>query len=213
MSVSGPQTPITGKEKLIRAAIRLFGRHGFEGTSVRDLGEAAGMSFASVRGQFGSKEGLLEAVEQRVVDSYLDLITQAMAERSTEGMVELIDHLEDDGALSLADVTRFLRRAIVEDRPIARKLIKAMLDQAQDRTLPMIADLQEKFPRERVLKDPVLNLQGRVGRLIVAPYLEDLLGRDLFSAEELKRRTLDETRIWTLIGLGLEAERAQLNKD
>lgn len=212
MSLSPPQDGSSGREKLILAAIRLFGRHGFEGTSVRDLGEEAGMSFASIRGQFGSKEGLLEAAEQRVVESYLDLITHAMAERSTEGMVALIDHMSDDGELGLTDVTRFLRRAIIENRPIARKLIKSMLDQAQDRTLPMIAVLQEKFPRERILKDPVLNLQGRVGRLIVAPYLEDLLGRDVFSAEELKRRTLDETRIWTLVGLGLEAERAQANK-
>lgn len=212
MSLSPPQDGSSGREKLILAAIRLFGRHGFEGTSVRDLGEEAGMSFASIRGQFGSKEGLLQAAEQRVVESYLDLITHAMAERSTEGMVALIDHMSDEGELGLTDVTRFLRRAIIENRPIARKLIKRMLDQAQDRTLPMIAALQEKFPRERILKDPVLNLQGRVGRLIVAPYLEDLLGRDVFSAEELKRRTLDETRIWTLVGLGLEAERAQANK-
>jgi TetR/AcrR family transcriptional regulator, regulator of cefoperazone and chloramphenicol sensitivity len=212
MSGPAPHNASSGKEKLILAAIRLFGRRGFEGTTVRDLGEEAGMSFASVRGQFGSKEGLLEAVEKRVMDSYLDLITQAMAERSSEGMVELIDHMDDNGALSLSDVTCFLRRAIVEDRPIARKLVKAMLDQAQDRTLPMFADLQDKFPRERILKDPVLSLQGRIGRLILAPYLEDLLGRDVFSADELKRRTLDETRIWMLVGLGLQAEREQASK-
>jgi AcrR family transcriptional regulator len=212
MSLSAPQDASSGREKLILAAIRLFGRHGFDGTSVRDLGEEAGMSFASIRGQFGSKEGLLEAAEQRVVESYLDLITHAMAERSTEGMMAIIDHMSDDGVLSLTDVTRFLRRSIIEDRPIARKLIKGMLDQAQERTLPMFVELQERFPRERVLKDPVQNLQSRVGRLIVAPYLEDLLGRDVFSPEELKRRALDETRIWTLVGMGLEAEKAQAEK-
>jgi AcrR family transcriptional regulator len=207
-----PQDSSPGRERLIQAAIRLFGRDGFEGTSVRDLGEEAGMSFALVRGLFGSKEGLLEAAEQRVVQSYLGVIMEAMAERSTDGIVAVIDRMSED-AVSLSDVTRFLRRSIVEDRPIARDLIRRMLESSQGRTIPMIAALQAKYPRERILKDPVLGLQGRIGRLVLAPYLEDLLGRDVFSAEELKRRTVDELRMWTLISLGLEAEKAQGAKD
>ena len=50
------------KERLLKAALELFSQHGFDGTGVRALADAAGVNIAAVNYHFGSKENLrLEA--------------------------------------------------------------------------------------------------------------------------------------------------------
>ncbi len=55
----------TSREKLIRAAEGLFAERGFDGVSVRDITNAAGVNSALVGYYFGSKEGLLSEVYTR----------------------------------------------------------------------------------------------------------------------------------------------------
>jgi AcrR family transcriptional regulator len=54
------------RERLIEAATRLFAERGYRDASVQAIGEAAGISRGSIFWHFGSKEGLLWAVVQRV---------------------------------------------------------------------------------------------------------------------------------------------------
>ena len=48
--------------QIMEAAERLFADHGFAGTSVRDIAEAAGVNLAMISYYFGSKEKLMEAM-------------------------------------------------------------------------------------------------------------------------------------------------------
>lgn len=50
--------------QIMEAAERLFADHGFAGTSVRDIAEAAGVNLAMISYYFGSKEKLMEAMFQ-----------------------------------------------------------------------------------------------------------------------------------------------------
>lgn len=55
------------KEKILEAAEKLFGEHGYDGTSTRMLAKEAGINIAMLSYYFGSKEKLFEAmVEWRV---------------------------------------------------------------------------------------------------------------------------------------------------
>jgi len=56
------------RDKLLEAGARLFGLHGFEATSTRDLAAAAGANLGSIRYHFGGKEGLYRAVLERCVE-------------------------------------------------------------------------------------------------------------------------------------------------
>lgn len=58
-SDSKPDSRNDSREKLIAAAIRLFAQQGFDGTSVKELAEAAGVNVSLVSYHFGGKEGLL----------------------------------------------------------------------------------------------------------------------------------------------------------
>lgn len=74
--------PVT-TERILDAAERLFADHGFEGTSIRDIVDAANVNLAAVHYHFRSKEALLEAVLTRrisiVNDARLERLSEAEA--------------------------------------------------------------------------------------------------------------------------------------
>ena len=55
------------KERILRAAELIFGRHGYAGTTLRAVTAEAGVNLASANYHFGSKEALvMEMLRQRV---------------------------------------------------------------------------------------------------------------------------------------------------
>ena len=61
------------RARILEAALELFSRHGFRGTSVRDIADAAGLSTGSVYHQFSDKESIFHAL----LDQYWQLAKQA----------------------------------------------------------------------------------------------------------------------------------------
>src|SRR5215470_3467217 len=64
-------------ERILDAAERLFADHGFEGTSIRDIVDAAKVNLAAIHYHFRSKEALLEAVLTRRIS----IVNEARLER------------------------------------------------------------------------------------------------------------------------------------
>jgi AcrR family transcriptional regulator len=62
----GPARPPV-KERLLNVATRLFARHGFEGTSVQDIVDAAGVTKGAMYHYYGSKDDLLYEVYHQVL--------------------------------------------------------------------------------------------------------------------------------------------------
>jgi TetR/AcrR family transcriptional regulator, regulator of cefoperazone and chloramphenicol sensitivity len=56
------------RRKIIQAAISLFGRHGFEGASTRDIAALAGVNAPALQYYFENKEGLYRACAQSIAD-------------------------------------------------------------------------------------------------------------------------------------------------
>jgi AcrR family transcriptional regulator len=86
--------PPSTRERILDAAEELFARHGIADTSLRALTRHAGVNLAAVHYHFGSKDGLLDAVVERIA-------APINADRR-----ERLARLEDcgDGAPSAADV-------------------------------------------------------------------------------------------------------------
>ena len=57
------------RQRLIEAALVIFGEAGFEGASTRMLADAAGANLAAIPYHFGSKEGLYRAAAEFVVEN------------------------------------------------------------------------------------------------------------------------------------------------
>jgi AcrR family transcriptional regulator len=60
-----PRPPV--KERLLHVATRLFARHGFEGTSVQDIVDAAGVTKGAMYHYYGSKDDLLYEVYHQLL--------------------------------------------------------------------------------------------------------------------------------------------------
>ena len=56
------------REKLLLAALELFGQYGFDGVSTRKLAEQAGVNLQAINYYFGNKRGLYNAVADYLID-------------------------------------------------------------------------------------------------------------------------------------------------
>ena len=69
---------------LVRAALKLFGRQGFEGTSTREIAALAKANIGSIAYHFGGKEGLRAACANYIVETIGGVAGAAMAEATGE---------------------------------------------------------------------------------------------------------------------------------
>ncbi|WP_224549719.1 CerR family C-terminal domain-containing protein [Mesorhizobium sp. CA16] len=63
---------------LVHAALRLFGRQGFDGTSTREIAAEAKANIGSIAYHFGGKEGLRAAAADFIVDTIQGIAGQAL---------------------------------------------------------------------------------------------------------------------------------------
>lgn len=109
------------RDRLILTAIRLFGEHGFEGTSTRRIAAEAGTTMSNITYHFGGKEGLHLAAGQAVLQQLTTAMEQhpvspLEAGASADDAIGLICQiLRNMGQFMLRDeaatVARFVARA------------------------------------------------------------------------------------------------------
>ncbi len=117
------------REALLTAAIELFGRHGYDATSNRQLAEAAGVNQALIGYHFGSKHGLYLAVFEHIaheigrrVGSAAERTTVLLGEDAEPEREELIE-----GVLAVTD-RLVLMMASPETTAWARLIIREQQD-------------------------------------------------------------------------------------
>lgn len=124
----------SGRERILREAMRLFGENGVSGSSVRAVAAAADVSPATVMHHFGTKQGLRHAVDDRLLEGYRDLLTAAARALLAEGPAP------DPSALMADPVARgYLRRALLDGGPEPTALLTAVVAVVRD-NLATLAD-------------------------------------------------------------------------
>ena len=90
------------RERVLRAAFELFSRRGFAGTSISAIRDASGVLPSSIYWEFGSKEGLLEAVLEDAAARWLEQTSEPgrraeerPAASPAERLGDALDHLAD----------------------------------------------------------------------------------------------------------------------
>src|SRR6266536_2071230 len=71
---------LTARARIRDAAMRLFTERGMNGTTIRDIAKAAGVSGGLVRHHFGSKEALRDACDAHALDRMMRIKEQAVLE-------------------------------------------------------------------------------------------------------------------------------------
>lgn len=114
------------RDALLRAAARLFARHGFDGVSLEDLGSSAGISGPAVYRHFPSKQAVLAA------------ILVGASERLLVGGRAAVEAAADDDA-ALTSLIRFHVDFATTDPDVIR---------VQDRDLATLAEVDRQAVRD-----------------------------------------------------------------
>lgn len=100
-------------ERIRVAALRCFAAQGTSGTTLRGVAAAAGVSVGLVQHHFATKAGLIQAVDEGV----LDLVITPMAQPIPEGAVD-----------SIAEIGKRVNRIFVEHPDVAAYVSRALVD-------------------------------------------------------------------------------------
>ena len=114
------------REALVQAGLDLFGRHGFEASSIREIAQAAGVNSAGIAYHFGGKDGLRQACAEAVVATMKQRVFGAVA------AMPPLDGLAPEMAVELllgivGRVTAFATQA-PESETIARFVLREMME-------------------------------------------------------------------------------------
>jgi AcrR family transcriptional regulator len=139
-----PSPEQSARATILDAAERLFGEHGFDGVSMRELTKAAGVNLASVNYHFGSKEKLFTEVVTRYIRPVnakrLEMLEAVLA-RSGEEPPPLAEIL-DAFARPLIDAC-----ANARNREQLQRLIVRVFMEADGEAMPIFE--QELLPLAR----------------------------------------------------------------
>jgi len=184
----------SSRDKILDVAESLFARRGYAGIGLREVADASGLSKSSLFHHFRSKEQLYHEVLLRVLQRIRERFDAGLARDTSPGeqlerwIEELIDTLaehpttarlllrslfeEEDAASPEAEVTEALMASILGD---AERLIRRGIECGELRHVSAPHTLQTL-------------IGATVYHFASAEIGEGILGRPLFSAEEVARR-------------------------
>jgi AcrR family transcriptional regulator len=126
MVAEGAEAPAEGaRERILDAALDLFGERGLTGTTVRDIAGRARVNVAAISYHFGGKDELYRAVVESVVGS--------IATRVRSRVAHLIDQPPADAAAALSALEEFIGTMMdvivgpPEMRRVARLIIREQM--------------------------------------------------------------------------------------
>jgi TetR/AcrR family transcriptional regulator, regulator of cefoperazone and chloramphenicol sensitivity len=195
---------LTTKARIRDAAMELFGAHGVAASSLRAVARAAGVSPGLVVHHFGSKDGLISAVDEAV----LTRINLALSEVPLEGSAG--DVVEQRGQIVAAFLRGqpvlcdYLGRALSERTEASAELFHRLFSfAARDGRLVSAGLLRaDSDPFWRAMHQVILV----VGPLVLRPLVERELGGELLTEDNLARWTRART---DLLRRGLYAKGRQ----
>ncbi|HEX6360529.1 helix-turn-helix domain-containing protein [Actinophytocola sp.] len=174
MSSAPDPEDLTARARIRDAAMRHFGEHGFERTTIRGIAETAGVSSGLVRHHFGSKEELRKACDDYVLRTVRKLNDETWAAMR-------------EGDLGKAAAVR--RPSGAYHRYIARSLVDGGASELFDEMVRMSEAWLTAFPREGAESDVPLRDRAAIGTAwglaipIMFEHLSRAFGVDLSTPE------------------------------
>jgi AcrR family transcriptional regulator len=173
-------------------ALRLFALEGFEGVSVRQVADAAGVSPALVLYHFGSKDGLRAAVDDHV----LRMVETVLSELTARAPDDLYDQ-DLEGARSLAEtmiavqpggspVPAYLRRLLVSDSDASKEMFARLYQIATVTLSSFVASGQATAGEDPPVRAAFLMIND-LALLLLRDRLGEVLGFDPLSKEGMAR--------------------------
>ncbi|WP_010525597.1 TetR/AcrR family transcriptional regulator [Nesterenkonia sp. F] len=178
-----------GAERILDAAVELFGRRGFSATSLKAIAAHAGVSAPLVIHHFGSKAGLRRACDQHVARLFHDY-KDAAVEDTAEGLPRnhVMEMVQESGPL-----IRYLLQAFLA----GGEEIDALFDRLVDDSLEYTSRAQELG-----LVTPSENPRDRAAVMLLHSFGALVLHRQMkrqFGVDPLEDRPEDMARYMSAV--------------
>ena len=136
---------------IIRIAEKLFAEKGFNGTSVRDIAEAAGVNIAMISYYFGSKEKLMQALFEERTSGIIGRVETLLKVESLTPF-QKIDILIDDYIERLVEKQQFYKIMLHEQMLENNPVISTLLREQKQRNAGLIEKLIKEGQEQGVFK-------------------------------------------------------------
>lgn len=189
MPTSGPvpAEDLTAKARIRNAALELYAEAGEDGTSMRAVAAAAGVTVGLIVHHFQTKDGLREAIERHVVELFAHAIDQA----PTTGGARAVTKARDESVARMLEerpaVVGYLRRALLDTPGRGGLMLEKLAELAAEQVASLrTAGLASTSPRDTSQVIGVLVRQ--LGHLFLQPMIDSawsqLAGADAPEAEK-----------------------------
>ena len=123
--------------RILKAAERLFARRGFDGTTTRDLAQAAGVAEGTLFRHFENKKAILVAV---ATQGWIEILTDLLTELSEMGSYKAIAQVMRKRMLNLHNNADLLRVCFME-----AQFHPDLRDRIQSEVITKMTDVAEAF--------------------------------------------------------------------
>ena len=158
------------RERIRTAALTLFAERGASATSLREVARSAGVAPGLVGHYFGSKDGLQEAVEDRVVGLFEETLDAVPLDGPVPEVVSARDQAIYRMFVRNPHVVDYLRRVVVTPSTGDARLVRKLLDQQIVQT-QYLRDHGIGASRTPVTEQAVTVLVRQLGAWLLQPAL------------------------------------------
>lgn len=164
---------LTARARIRDAAIGLFAERGVDGTTVRDITRAAGVSPGLLRHHFGSKEDLREACDRHVLDRIVKIKEELVGEGrpANPGFLPSVHP-------TILLYYRYVTRALLDRSPRAATMFDDMVTMTEEWIRKNAAEVTEDH---RSYAAVLVGMQS--GLLAMHDHVSRALGVDVFTAD------------------------------
>jgi TetR/AcrR family transcriptional regulator, regulator of cefoperazone and chloramphenicol sensitivity len=179
----------TARARIRDEALRLFAERGADAVTMRDIAAAAAVSPALLVRHYGSKDGLVEAVDNHVVGTLEMLITQVTTQTGTglgrSAVPSMLDglaaHLPPDSA-----IPAYLGRLLITGGPVGSAVFERLHTVSKDGLNAMVSAGIASAGEDPDVRAAFL-LVNDLAVLTLRTHLSDVLGVDPLSTAGMKR--------------------------
>jgi TetR/AcrR family transcriptional regulator len=180
---------------ILKAAARAFADNGFNGATFREIGDAAGINFQSIRYHYGSKEKLWEAVVEKLsMDAqeaglhHEQVISGLPAKQQLRAQIHALVAYQ----VANPELNRILMREAMKNSKRYRQVYKLYVSRFYDLMKNFFQRMQKEgvVKKDVLLDDLVFATHGALNYRITAPIdSEYYTGKSITSPEVIEQHT------------------------
>jgi AcrR family transcriptional regulator len=171
----------SARDEIAAAGVRCFAREGF-GASLRTVAAEAGVSAALIVHHFGSKQGLIEACDARV----LGVADEKLRLMNTEGIAAAAAWVIE--VMQEGSVQAYVAHALVGGGEAGKRLFTSFVDVTEK------ALLEFDLPEQRMTA--ALLVTHSLGTMVLSDHIAAATGAAPFSADGVLRLAIAATSIY-----------------